>query len=86
MTSPYLAKCYLRLNKVGSKWSMSGKPVILVDRESATHGRLCDDVLPLNRDHSDLVKFSRGCQDYEMVSGLLRRLVNDAPGIVGGRF
>lgn len=44
-----------------SKWEMTGKSAILVAPHSATHGRLQDqgshEVDPINRSHSELVKF-----------------------------
>ncbi|KAG9253647.1 uncharacterized protein F5Z01DRAFT_657852 [Emericellopsis atlantica] len=63
----------------GSKWRMAGTPAMLVDRDSATHGRPLDAesrfVLGLNRNHSDLVKFERNCDDYELVLGFLKEML-----------
>ncbi|KEY71758.1 hypothetical protein S7711_02982 [Stachybotrys chartarum IBT 7711] len=61
----------------GSKWTMTGPPAVLVDPESATHGRSWETssrfILGLSRNHSDLVKFSRSCDDYELVLGPMPR-------------
>ncbi|KAI6786016.1 uncharacterized protein J7T54_006355 [Emericellopsis cladophorae] len=63
----------------GSKWRMAGTPAMLVDRDSATHGRPLDSesrfVLGLNRNHSDLVKFERNCDDYELVLAFLKEIL-----------
>ncbi|KAH7308576.1 hypothetical protein B0I35DRAFT_442232 [Stachybotrys elegans] len=73
----------------GSKWSMSGPPTVLVDRESATHGRSWETsgrfVLGLNRNHSDLVKFSRSSDDYELVLGYLRDMLLTGENVVAAR-
>ena len=39
------------------KWTMSGNPVILVDRHSATNGLSSSDIFPINRNRSDVVKY-----------------------------
>ena len=45
------------------------------------------DKLPLPTDHSNLVKFPNRTDDsYGRVQNKLRRLVEDAPGTVRGRF
>ncbi|KAL2211269.1 hypothetical protein CC79DRAFT_194278 [Sarocladium strictum] len=74
----------------GSKWSMAGIPTVLVDQESATHSRSWERsgrfVLGLNRDHSDLVKFSRGCDNYTLVLGRLRDMLSNGENIVAARL
>ena len=69
---------------------MAGKPTVLVDRESAAHSRSWETsgrfVLGLNRDHSDLVKFSRSCDDYELVLGHLRDMLSNGEKIVAERL
>ncbi|XEU94786.1 hypothetical protein FSHL1_000070 [Fusarium sambucinum] len=59
------------------KWKMSGQPVQLVDRSSATHGRSWEMegryVQPIDRDHSKLVKFY-GRTDPTYVNHVLPRL------------
>jgi hypothetical protein len=61
---------------------MNGEPKVLVSRASATHCRAWEDdydhVCPLDRDHSDLVKFGPNDRDYALVLGLLRGLVSRA--------
>src|SRR5438874_1784537 len=56
---------------------MTGKPSVLVGSASATHGRpweLGDRyVQAINRSHSDLVKFAKQDEDYEVVLHHLRR-------------
>ncbi|OJD33672.1 uncharacterized protein BKCO1_2800031 [Diplodia corticola] len=48
--------------KADGKWKMAGAPAKLVDRNSATHGQSFDGnnhyVHPINRNHSELVKFT----------------------------
>lgn len=59
------------LSQVGDDWKMEGPPAVLVDRESATHGRAWEDghafIVALNRTHSEMVKFRRHDEDYEIV-------------------
>lgn len=59
------------------RWSMSGPRVTLVDRFSATHGRPWETdkgfVEPIDRDHSELVKF-RHRNDPVYVNHVLPRL------------
>lgn len=69
---------------------MNGDPVVLVDRDSATHSRPweVDDtyIIPINRAHSDLVKFERHSDDYETVLRHLKRLVRTSKDVVARRF
>jgi hypothetical protein len=69
---------------------MAGIPTVLVDQESATHSRSWERsgrfVLGLNRDHSDLVKFSRGCDNYTLVLGRLRDMLSNGENIVAARL
>lgn len=58
---------------------MTGPPAVLVDSHSATHGRPYDSEhhrnYPIDRTHSDLVKFSSAYDEtYIMVLGYLRSL------------
>lgn len=63
--------------KVGDLWKMAGPQAKLVDRSSATHGRRWERnerfVQPIDRDHSELVKF-RNRNDATYVSHVLPRL------------
>jgi hypothetical protein len=69
---------------------MDGKPTVLVDITSATHSRPWElsnrFVLGMNRNHSDMVKFSRYDEDYERVRGYLQALVAQAEEVVQKRF
>src|ERR1700722_19312642 len=69
---------------------MSGKPTVLVDINSATHGRPWDIgahcVLAINRCHSNLVKFSKQDEVYEVVLLHLQRFSSVAMDVVRERF
>jgi protein SERAC1 len=69
---------------------MSGKPTVLVDSASATHSRPWEDgdryAQAINRNHSDLVKFTKQDEDYEVVLDHLRRFSSVAVDIVRDRF
>uniref|UniRef100_A0A8H7NAA2 NACHT domain-containing protein n=1 Tax=Bionectria ochroleuca TaxID=29856 RepID=A0A8H7NAA2_BIOOC len=65
------------------KWRRSGPVALLVTEKSATNTGLVavadEDNIPLNRDHSGLVKYSSRSQgDYTVVRERLRRLVDEA--------
>lgn len=55
---------------------------MLVDIHSATQGRPWENgekfIEAINRNHSDLVKFTRNDEDYERVLAHLRRIVHRA--------
>jgi len=61
---------------------MKGPLTVLVDSSSATHGRHWETetyhVQAINRNHSDLVKFSVHDPDYDRVLAVLKRLVSKA--------
>ena len=69
---------------------MTGKPSILVDSASATHSRPWEFeeryVQPINRSHSDLVKFARKDEVYDVVLYQLKRFSEVAADVVGKRF
>ena len=69
---------------------MSGKPTVLVDIDSATHARPLYNgdrfTLAINRNHSDLVKFSRYDEDYERVLCHLQTLLGEAESVIRKRF
>lgn len=51
-------------------WERSGPPVVLVNRESATCNNYHKNrsvTIPINSDHSSMVKFSRGDSDLSIV-------------------
>ncbi|VUC33473.1 unnamed protein product [Clonostachys rosea] len=61
--------------KIDGKLSITGKSVVLVDKASATHGRPWEMntqfIIPIQRTHSDLVKFDNPSPEYEKVRGCL---------------
>jgi hypothetical protein len=58
------------------RWRRDGPPIIAVSRDSATHRRSNPpDTLPVDRDHSNLVKFAEADSDYGRILGYLRDLV-----------
>lgn len=62
------------------KWTRAGKREILVSFESATHPRShSKDVFPINKDHSDMVKFSPSDRAYDMVLTYFRQLTTVSP-------
>ena len=69
---------------------MTGSPSVLVDSASATHSRPWElggcYVQAINRSHSELVKFAKQDEDYEVVLHHLRRFSEVAVDIVRGRF
>jgi protein SERAC1 len=69
---------------------MTGKPTVLVDSASATHSRPWEledrYVHAINKSHSDLVKFTKQDEDYEVVLHHLRRFSNAAVDVVRDRF
>ncbi|KAI0885796.1 uncharacterized protein GGS22DRAFT_188084 [Annulohypoxylon maeteangense] len=61
------------------KWSRTGPEEILVTPESATRGlhgdaKHCDLIFPINKDHSNIVKFSENDQDYSVLVRLLKQI------------
>jgi hypothetical protein len=69
---------------------MEGTPVVLVDRSSATHGRHWEEsdnfIKAMSRTHSDLVKFSKLDDDYQIVLYCLRELTHNAVDLIESRF
>ena len=69
---------------------MTGKPAVLVGIASATHGRPWEledrYILAINRAHSDLVKFSKQDEDYEVVLHHLRRFSSVSASVIRDRF
>jgi hypothetical protein len=68
---------------------MSGPTAILVDRDSARNGREWEQAIndiPVNRNHSELVKFHRHEEDYEWISSRLRPFVIRASEVIAQRF
>lgn len=75
--------------EVDGSWKMAGPPVILVGKSSATHGHPWKDdesfVQPINRDHSELVKF-RNRTDPVYVEHVLPRLKSYLDDSIYGQF
>ena len=71
-------------------WKLNGPPVKLVGNFSAKSGRLRDreshQLNPINRNHSDLVKFPLYDDVYETVCSTLRDFAAIAPKVVYARF
>ncbi|KLU88157.1 hypothetical protein MAPG_07144 [Magnaporthiopsis poae ATCC 64411] len=79
------------LEEVDGKWKKTGPCSLLVTTKSATSTGLIavadEDSIPLNRDHSGLVKYeSRNQGDYTVVRERITRLVHDAKLEVARRF
>ncbi|KAL8365058.1 hypothetical protein RB595_004057 [Gaeumannomyces hyphopodioides] len=79
------------LKNLDGKWEKTGPLSLLVTEKSATSTGLVavadEDNIPLNRDHSGLVKYEfKGHGDYSVVRERIRGLVYDAKLEVAGRF
>jgi hypothetical protein len=67
--------------EIDGKWQMKGPPAVLVNKSSATHCRPWENgpehICPINRTHSDMVKFGLYDHEYEKVlariQGVARR-------------
>ena len=72
------------------KWSMSGDYTVLVDRYSARSGRSWEEsylfLQPINRNHSDMVKFSEYDDAGGIVSSFLMRFAKIAPTVIKQRI
>ncbi|KAH0551761.1 hypothetical protein GP486_007020 [Trichoglossum hirsutum] len=70
-----------KFNKEKEKWAMGGATQLLVDRDSATDGRHWygrEDIYPLNKNHSNLVKFTEHDEHYPIVLKVLKDMVSSA--------
>lgn len=69
---------------------MDGPPAVLVDRHSATHGREWESdgqfIQPVDRNHSDLVKFSNYDDEYQTVLRHLSKFREKACSAIKERF
>ncbi|CAH0057911.1 unnamed protein product [Clonostachys solani] len=65
--------------KINGKLSITGDEVVLVDKASATHGRPWEMnnqfIIPIQRSHSDLVKFEKYSPDYDKVQGCFNEIL-----------
>lgn len=72
-----------------SGWKRTGKPALMVTRESAIHATPVarqDDVFSVDADHSNIAKFdNKSCQDYIYVRTKLVKLVGEAEAIISKR-
>lgn len=71
------------------KWSMNGRPAVLVDRHSARSGRSWEGDrfhLPISRNHSDMVKFSDFSEDCGIVCDILRQFGEEARAVISRRW
>lgn len=60
------------MSQLSGKWEQTGPPILLVSQTSATY--VCDTSIPINRNHSEIVKFPPQDTDYEHVLSELERL------------
>jgi hypothetical protein len=68
---------------------MTGPPAILVDKHSSMQGGQWEheiNQIGLNRNHSDLVKFHRYDEEYELICSRLRLFITHAAGVIAQRF
>ncbi|KAH0541631.1 hypothetical protein FGG08_003921 [Glutinoglossum americanum] len=78
-----------RCPKTG-EWKRTGPRVMMVPRISATHSgpnEKIDDQLPIDANHSDIVKFSDPSNpDYVIIESRIKKLVADAPTVIRRRL
>jgi protein SERAC1 len=66
---------------------MNGDPAILVTKDSANHtDQHSRFLIPINRSHSELVKFERYSDDYERVLEYIREVLETTREIVPRRL
>ncbi|KAH8897563.1 hypothetical protein GQ53DRAFT_712018 [Thozetella sp. PMI_491] len=76
------------IQDLNGKWEMDGPRAVLVSPQSATHCRPWEDGpeyrCPINRTHSEMVKFGHHDEEYdkviERIKGLARRAISSARG------
>jgi hypothetical protein len=79
----------LRQDSKSKRWVRTGDFVTAVDSNSALLQLpdAMEDKVPLDADHSMMVKFdNRNARGYSSAQDKLRQFVQDAPGVVAGRF
>jgi len=64
---------------------MSGQSTVLVDPPSAAHSQECESE-PINRTHSELVKYSHQDEDYQTVLRHLSTFRQNACSVIQERF
>ncbi|RDW65591.1 hypothetical protein BP5796_10283 [Coleophoma crateriformis] len=76
-------------NKETQKWEMKGEKKVLVDRDSATHGRPHENqphhAQPINRNHSDMVKYHQNDQYYKLTLKILQDFVEGSSNFLMSR-
>lgn len=79
----------LRQDNESKRWARTGDFITAVDSDSALL-QLPDSMeekIPLDADHSMMVKFNNpNAQGYSSARDKLKQFVQDAPGVVAGRF
>ncbi|KAH8679043.1 hypothetical protein BGZ60DRAFT_513281 [Tricladium varicosporioides] len=72
------------------KWAKTGEKVMMVPKISATYASINEkkyDQLPINADHSNIVKFSDSSDDdYVIIQSRISQWVKDAPRVIQERF
>ncbi|VUC34805.1 unnamed protein product [Clonostachys rosea] len=67
------------------QWKMNGPPTVLVSKESATHRRSwapgSEQLCAINRNHSEIVKFSPHDNDYENALQLIKGIAQRAASV-----
>jgi hypothetical protein len=79
----------LRQDSESKRWARTGDFVTAVDSDSALLQLpdAMEDKVPLDADHSMMVKFdSKSARGYSSARDKLRQFVEDAPRVVAGRF
>ena len=71
------------------KWTMTGRPAVLVDRHSARSGRSWEGDhfhLPISRNHSEMVKFFEYSEDCGIVCDILKQFGEEARAVISRRW
>lgn len=81
----------LRFYQIDGKWEMIGPSEVLVDITSATQGRSLWESEPyfvqaINKNHQEMVKYSRGDEYYHLIKGRLEDVFEKAISTIHQRF
>jgi hypothetical protein len=81
----------LKFYQIDGKWEMNGPPEVLVDVTSATQSRgLWESkayfVQAINKNHQEMVKYSRGDDYYQLVKGRLEDISEKSIATIHKRF
>lgn len=64
------------MNETTGRWEMSGPYMVLVGKSSAIQRKSNkSDIIPINRSHSEMVKFSEGCDEYNLLANFIHEFV-----------